>query len=381
MSSALQHVALAFVATLFFITLFARLAPRLGLMDSPDYRKHHSGDVPLVGGIAIFATLLLCSVVFSQQSGDLFEGSRTLVVFLSAASVLVALGIVDDRRDVSVFTRVAVEVVVAIIIIEGLDLRLAHLGDLLGTGHIALPAWLTYPFTVVCIFGIINAFNMLDGMDGLLSINVLITIFAFHLFTGIEPGLISLTLTAALAAFLISNLKLAPFVPKSFLGDAGSKLLGFIVVALILTVTSAQIAGLKYIQPVTALYLVGLPLFDMVFTTCRRLAAKSSPFRSDRSHIHHLMQAFGLGNSRSLLIISCISIAPPFVGLMLHQSGAAAPFQFYIFIGFFFLYCVIMSQAWRVAESYKQMKRRITAIEGGLTKDAPNPLTTRTGAD
>lgn len=358
MSTALQQVLLAFVSTLAFILVLARIAPRLKLVDTPDHRKLHKGDIPLVGGLAIFLSLILSTLIFSQHDAGVFSGSRdTLAVFLFAASVLVTLGVIDDRKHVSVFTRTSIEIIVALIVIEGLDLRVANLGDLIGTGKIRLEQWLAYPFTVICIFGIINAFNMLDGMDGLLSIIVIITILAFHLFTGIEPGVISLTLLAALVAFLSSNLGFAPFIPKTFLGDAGSKLLGFIVVALILAVTSQQVGGVAYIQPVTALYLVGLPLFDMVFTTVRRVATKSSPFQSDRSHIHHLMQELGLSNRRSLIIIGTIGIAPPFMGLMLHKSGAAEAYQFYIFTGCFVLYCVLMSQAWRVADRYSSLQQ------------------------
>ncbi len=357
MSGSLQNVLFAFITTLVLIVLLARLAPRLGLVDAPNERKLHDGYVPLVGGLAIFLTLVLCSVLFEVTGQLSFTASgRAVAVFLAAGGLLVALGVVDDRKHVSVFTRTAVEVAVALIIIESLDLHVAHLGDLLGTGHIKLAHWLAYPFTIICIFGIINAFNMLDGMDGLLAMNVLITMFAFHLFTGIPPGLITLTVSSALAAFLISNLGLAPFIPKTFLGDAGSKLLGFIVVAMILAVTSAQVAGVKYIQPVTALYLVGLPLFDMVFTTLRRVAGRKSPFSADRSHIHHLVQAFGMSNRRSLLVIASMCVAPVFLGLMLHKAGTPANFQFFIFLGFFVLYCVLMSQAWRLAEKYQALK-------------------------
>ena len=197
---------------------------------------------------------------------------------------------------------------------------------------------------------------MLDGMDGLLGIMVLIALAGFHLFTGIEPGFISVFLGFALLAFLVSNLGLSPFIPKTFLGDAGSKLLGLIVVSLILAAASAQIGGQKLIQPVTALYLVGLPLFDMVFTSVRRALSRGSPFRSDRTHIHHLMQALGLSNRRALLTIGTIGLGSPFLGFMLSKSGASEPYQFYIFLGCFAMYCALMSQAWRGAERYKKLQ-------------------------
>lgn len=371
MSPLLQQSLVAFIFTLTAITVLARLAPAIGLVDTPDERKLHIGQVPLIGGIAIFLSLILGALLWGGESVTMITGNgHSIWVFMSAGAVLVMLGIADDRSHVSVFTRVVIEVAVALIIIEGLDLNVRHLGDLVGTGHIALPAWLAYPFTVICIFGVINAFNMLDGMDGLLGIMMLITLAGFHLFTGIVPGLVSVFIGSSLLAFLVSNLKLSPFIPKSFLGDAGSKLLGFIVVLLILAATSAQIGGEKLMQPVTALYIVGLPLFDMVFTTLRRLRTRRSPFSPDRSHIHHLMQALGMSNRRALLVIGCVGLCCPFLGLMLSKSGATTPYQFYTFCGCFVMYCVLMSQAWQVAERLK----RIDAQKDGMIFSSPHSI-------
>lgn len=351
MTPALQQVLVAFLATLGLIVLLSRIAPRFQLVDAPNHRKIHEGDVPLVGGIAIYLCLLLGTFLWGQPEASMVtKYADSLRVFMVAGGILVLLGIFDDRNNVSVFMRVVVEIGVALIIIEGLDLKVANLGDLFGTGNVKLAPWMAYPFTVICIFGVINAFNMLDGMDGLLGIMVLITLFAFHLFTGVPPGFLTTFISASLLAFLVSNLGLSPSIPKTFLGDSGSKLLGFIVVSLILAATAAQIGGTKLIEPVTALFLIGLPLWDMTFTTLRRVFLRRSPFAADRTHIHHLTQALGLSNRRSLLVIGTIGIASPFTGLMLSRSGAATNYQFFIFLGCFLLYCILASQAWRVAE-------------------------------
>lgn len=357
MSPTLAQALFSFSVTLVLLTLLGHVATRIGLVDKPDTRKQHSGAVPLVGGIAILITLCLSTLLWQGAENAIASpDSNTLWVFMAAAALVTLLGLIDDFRDISVFTRTAVEVIAALIVIEGLDLLPQKLGDLIGTGVVYLPEWLAYPFTVIAIFGVINAYNMLDGIDGLLSVMILITILAFHVFTGLEPGAISITVCASLAAFLVSNLQLAPYVPKTFLGDAGSKLLGFIVVALILTVTNRQISGYRYIEPVTALYLVALPLFDMVFTTLRRIYGKRSPFTADRTHIHHLMQTLDISPRRAVLLISCAYLAPAYVGLMLDRAEAATPQQFFIFLGLFVVYCLIMSQAWRVARRYEKLK-------------------------
>jgi UDP-GlcNAc:undecaprenyl-phosphate GlcNAc-1-phosphate transferase len=382
MSLALQQAALAFVLTLILIRVLGAVAPRLRLVDEPDHRKQHTGSIPVVGGISILLTLIIMALVWRDGGPNvLSSNSETLLVFLSAAAVLTALGVIDDMRGVSVFTRTLVEVAVALIVIEGLDLVPRNLGDLIGTGNIRMPDWIAYPFTVIAIFGVINAYNMLDGIDGLLSIMVLITIFAFHVFSGLEPGLITLTLAASISAFLVSNLRLSPYIPKTFLGDAGSKLLGFIVVSLILAVTSAQVGGTKYIEPVTALYLVGLPLFDMVFTAIRRVWRRKSPFAADRSHIHHLMQDLAMSHRRSLVLIGCAGLALPFIGLMLNHAGAATPQQFFIFMGLFVMYCLFTSQAWRVALRLQALKEDARRAVSYSVDPAPLTSTQNRPAD
>ena len=98
------------------------------------------------------------------------------------------------------------ELLVALIVIEKLDLRV-HLGDLLSIGNIQLSAFIAYPFTMVAIFGIINAFNMLDGIDGLLATLVIATLVTFHLFTELPPGLVTLFIGSSLGAFFGIKLK------------------------------------------------------------------------------------------------------------------------------------------------------------------------------
>ena len=345
----------AFGFTLVMIVVLSKVAPRLGLMDTPSDRKRHGTPTPLVGGLAIMITLCLGAFIWGEGNGFLIavRDQEALWVLLGCAIFLVLTGALDDRFHLGVFVRVGSELLVALIVIETLNLRLVQLGDLLSIGNIQLSAFFAYPFTMIAIFGIINAFNMLDGIDGLLASLVIATLVTFHLFSELPPGLVTLVIGSSLLAFLVSNLKLAPFVTKTFLGDAGSRLLGFIVVCLLLGAASGQVGGAKIIQPATALFLVALPLFDMVFTTLRRVVRKGSPFVADRGHIHHLMQDLGFSDRRAAVLIVAMSVSMNFLGLMLHRSIVAEYHQFAIFCGCFSLYCLLTSQAWRVAEKMK----------------------------
>ena len=349
-SLAVQSLA-AFFITLAIIVGGSPLARRLGLVDSPNPRKRHKGEVPMIGGIAIFFALALVGSFWGESNQTLItvNGNDALWVFMGCGAFLVATGMLDDRFHLGVFVRVLTEVLVAIAVIELLDLQVAWLGNLFNSGIVYLSPSLAYPFTIIAIFGVINAFNMLDGMDGLLASLVITTLVVFHLFTATQPGFVSLAVGAALLAFLVSNLNLSPVVPKTFLGDAGSKLLGFIVVCLLLAAASAQVGEAKLIQPVTALFVVALPLYDMVFTSLRRIIKKGSPFAADRSHVHHLMQDLGFSDRRALVIILCIHSSVTLIGLMLHRAATPEYFQLAIFLGCFALYSLLSSQLWHVA--------------------------------
>ena len=359
-SLAVQSLA-AFFITLTVILAGAPVARNYGLTDSPNTRKRHVGEIPIIGGIAIFVALALVGLLWGDTNQSLItvNGNDALWVFMSCGAFLVVAGMLDDRFQLGVFIRVMSELLVAIAVIELLDLRVAQLGNLFNSGNLHLAPSLAYPFTVIAIFGVINAFNMLDGMDGLLASLVITTLALFHLFTATQPGFVTLSIGAALLAFLVSNLNLSPLVPKTFLGDAGSKLLGFIVVCLLLAAASAQVGDIKLIQPATALFVVALPLYDMVFTSLRRVIRKGSPFVADRSHIHHLMQDLGFSDRRALVIIVCIHSSVALIGLVLHRAGTPEYYQLAIFLGCFALYSLLSSQFWLVV---KRLESQAVAI-------------------
>ena len=358
----------AFFITLVAILVGAPIARQWGLTDTPNARKRHQGEIPIIGGVAIFISLALTGFFWwdTNQSLITVNGNDAVWVFMGCGAFLVVTGMLDDRFHLGVFIRVMSEVLVAIAVIELLDLQVSYLGDLFASGILKMGPSLSYAFTVIAIFGIINAFNMLDGMDGLLAALVITTLVLFHLFTATQPGFVSLSIGAALLAFLVSNLNLSPLVPKTFLGDAGSKLLGFIVVCLLLAAASAQVGDIKLIQPATALFVVALPLYDMVFTSLRRIIRKGSPFAADRSHIHHLMQDLGFSDRRALVIIVCIHSSVALIGLVLHRAGTPEYYQLTIFLGCFALYSLLSSQLWLVA---KRLESQAVAInvqfEGG----------------
>jgi UDP-GlcNAc:undecaprenyl-phosphate GlcNAc-1-phosphate transferase len=132
-----------------------------------------------------------------------------------------------------------------------------------------------------------------------------------------------------------------------FLGDAGSKLIGLTLVWVLIETAQSEVPGRAGINPATALYLIGLPLIDMVVTTLRRVHRRRPPFKADRSHIHHLCLAIGYSKRGALAIILLLSCAINILGLLLHWYGVSERIQFGIIFAVFIAYFIGVSHAWR----------------------------------
>ena len=128
-----------------------------------------------------------------------------------------------------------------------------------------------------------------------------------------------------------------------------------------LAAASAQVGEVKLVKPATALFIVALPLYDMVFTSLRRVIRKGSPFSADRSHIHHLMHDLGFSDRRALIIILSIHASVALIGLILHRAGTPEYYQLAIFLGCFALYTLLCSQLWLVVQRLESQATAINA--------------------
>ena len=193
----------------FFITIAAMLllrpiAFKIGLTDKPTSRKKHQGEIPMIGGLAIY---LCITCLILTQSVDV----PVNIAFLTAVTIIVATGLIDDFKDLSFKIRLAAEIVAALIMVKWGGIEITSLGNLLGFGEIQLGMFSTL-FTVFAIVGGINAFNMLDGVDGLAGGTSLIIYFLLSIlcltynFDNSLP--FCFILAPATAAFLLFNFPL-----------------------------------------------------------------------------------------------------------------------------------------------------------------------------
>ncbi|MCS3408223.1 UDP-N-acetylglucosamine--undecaprenyl-phosphate N-acetylglucosaminephosphotransferase [Serratia sp. AKBS12] len=305
----LYQLSVIFILALVLLVVSRRLALAIGLVDKPSVRKRHHGHIPLVGGIAIYLTLAL---LYCWRPGLLAHGD----IYFACVTALLLLGVMDDRFDLPVTPRVAVQGAVALAMMLMADLQLASLGQLWGQDTLLLgngALWLT----PLAVWAAINAYNMIDGIDGQLGTLSCVTFAAlallFTLGGRVAAALWCLSLIAALAAYLLFNLGVFGRRNKIFMGDAGSMVIGFSVLWLLL---SASQGAAPVMRPVTALWLIAIPLMDMVSVMAGRLLRGQNPFRAGRDHLHHMLMRRGLSARQALGMSSLLAVALACLGVL-----------------------------------------------------------------
>ena len=333
-----------FISSLIFLFVMRVIAKRVGLVDKPNARKHHKGAIPLVGGISIFAAILVTFLSFLPHTRDLY-------LYLSCALVLIVLGAFDDRLDISFKIRLIVQaaISIAMIVIGGHSLH--NLGFLMGSETIQLSVFSSYVITVIGVIGAINAFNMVDGIDGLLGGLAAVTIgsmgVVFYLSGNTYLGTMCGLIVTAIIPYIMLNLGI-PFGTKAkvFMGDAGSMFIGFTVVWLLIKAT--QDPESYAFKPVTALWLIAIPLMDMATIMIRRIRKGQSPFKPDREHLHHIFQRIGLSSRQTLLTICAMALTCSVIGLWSDYVGIAESTMFVAFLVMFVCYFVAISHIFRI---------------------------------
>ena len=253
---------------------------------------------------------------------------------------LVLVGVMDDHGDVSVAKRVGMQVISCLVMIYHGNVIIDNFGDLVGFGHPVTFVGLESVITVFCVVGVINALNLIDGIDGLCASMCLVTFGGIFALAKLTASSVSVALllyfSAALFAFLIVNLGLTQkIVRKVFLGDAGTTLIGFFLCWHLISLTSGDNAVFR---PITAVWLLALPIMDTLAVMIRRIRSQQSPFRPGRDHIHHQLMNIGLSSRNTLMILVACSTLLVAVGVMCEVKEVPEPFMFYGILILFGLY-------------------------------------------
>lgn len=331
------------LATIVLVKLLYPCALKIGFTDKPCHRKQHKTPTPIIGGMAIYLALLI----------TMYMGATPLpnqTAFLAAATLLVAVGLVDDYKNLSVKIRLVAQITAALIMVKYAGIKIDTLGNLFGLGVIDLGGFSTI-FTVFAVVGGINAFNMIDGIDGLAGSLTFISIAAIAFINWLAQDWAmlsySLVFMGGIIGYLLFNLRIfgRPNA-KIFLGDTGSTLFGFTVCWLAIGATQSEQA---VIPPIAVLWLIGLPLIDSVCIMIRRLAKGRSPFNPDREHLHHLFTVAGYSVNATLLLILFFDLLLAVNGILASVFiGIPEPVMLVSYLGLFVLYYWLLQHAWTV---------------------------------
>lgn len=340
----------AICASAVAIAVMRRFAPSLGLVDRPDKRKLHHGEIPLVGGVAIFLGVLAGAAFRGSLHG--FEGT-----LLETAAVLVLLGALDDRFALSVRDRLLIQTIAILSVIASTGVYIHTLGHIFG--HEVILGWLGVPMTVLAVIGLVNAFNMMDGIDGLAGSLTLVSIAAVILFAYPTPlselAMLLGLLAAATLPYLAANLGFMG--GKIFLGDAGSTLIGYLLAWALIRMS--QIPQ-THLSPVDVLWCVALPVFDTLAVMYRRMRDGRSPFHPDRGHIHHILLDAGLGPRTTLAVLVALAIGLAGIGAIVsgvaHSAGANLT-AFCLLMG---IYMALVMHMWLRQEARRQVGMKIS---------------------
>ena len=346
----------AFLVTVAAVKLFRPIAVSIGLVDKPGGRKHHSGAIPLIGGLAMFVGIFLSSYIFLEQP-------PFVRVFMLGGAMVVFMGAMDDRYDISARFRLVAQFLIAALFVYGLKLGVGSFGDILGLGEIRL-GWLGYPFALIAIIAVINAVNMLDGIDGLVGGLGLTSFLGLSLlFVGggqLNIAWLCLGLVGSLMAFLLFNVWGKPSdktrIKKVFMGDAGSMFVGMALAVLLLFGANEQSTAFK---PITALWFVLLPMTDMVTLMYRRIKRGKSPLAPDRTHIHHILMRAGFNARQTLYIMLFAQMCLVSLGMIFNYLPQAEAVSFSCCLVFVLAYQLLMKRSWRFI---RWNKRRFAAV-------------------
>jgi len=365
----------AYLLTFLTIPKIIRLVEYKKLMDEPNKRSSHIKITPTLGGIAFFYSMVLS--LFFLKNWATYDES---IYIIPGLTVLFITGLKDDLVVLSPFSKLLAQLVAVAFILVNESFTISSLNGFFGIHEI--PIYVYYIIGTFFMLTIINAYNLIDGIDGLAAIVgiVILIIYAtiFYMTNEYFYVLISLTLNGCLMAFLRYNLS---DDKKIFMGDTGSLIVGFIISILTLKFLALSPNSLKDLPfvleniPLIAISILIVPLFDTARVFTIRVANKKSPFSSDRNHTHHiLIDYFNLSHKQASFIIGVFNLIFVYLIILLGSTS----YNFWLIVAIIITSIVLAYIFYRYNYSFSNLKRRIRfkrkvdKLKKGLSKKQNN---------
>jgi len=309
-------VIISFLNVVLLLRLIIWFSKKYKYYDRNDPLKSKNQNISRLGGIGLFLAFIMVFIFFIQ---DLDESPGHS--FYIAISLLFFLGLYDDVFDVKAYVKFIIQILIAALVVtQGQVKYAAFIFD-----SLALNTLTGNLFTVLLLVYVVNAFNLIDGIDGLAAMLGLV----INLFLGLALALDGDLLYAVMAFVLFSTLcgfLLFNFPPaKIFMGDTGAMVIGFIsaVVALRYIELNREVFNTIYTASVLVIALFIIPLYDTVRVFFIRLRLKRSPFIGDQNHIHHRLRRLGLQDYQIVLLLTFYTLLMVFAVMLLHDAGDA----------------------------------------------------------
>lgn len=309
-----------------------RIAIMKNIVDNPDQRKIQRAPVPVLGGVAVFF-----GIVVSITLTAIFYDATSLFAILGVMVIMLYIGVMDDILSLSPAIRFVIESVVVLMLIFSNDYSINHFHGLWGIEEISM--WVSVPLTVVACVGILNAINMIDGVNGLLSGYCIVacSLFAAAFIWADDRDAASLALISigALLPFFFHNV----FGKKSkmFIGDGGALLMGtiistFIIGALNSNSPLAEKVDVNFgVIPFT-LAVLSIPVFDTLRVMVRRICRGTSPFQPDKTHLHHMLFDLGFSHIGITLFEILSNLMVVLIWWICYRLGLSISVQLYVVV-------------------------------------------------
>jgi len=368
-------LSLALVFSIMLTPFSMHVARRLGAVDVPCDRSVHTVAVPRLGGIGIFLSLAVAVAFYLVPDRFSFG-------FLAGLLIIVLTGLIDDIKPLSHRFKFVGEIAAAAAFVGISGSELSGVGNILGFGDIVFGPF-AFMATIFCMVGLINAMNLSDGLDGLAGGMAIIAALFFALLA-YKAGqqnvmIIALALTGSLLGFLLYN----GFPARLFMGDVGSLMIGYTCAVMAVQVVNASTASFA-IQPITIALILAVPLLDTLVVMGIRIWKGMSPFRPDKTHLHHRLMDSGLSQNQAVSIMYALMFLYSSVALLALRMEAY--WQFY---GAILLTALIyrmiaacrenpwrlVSAVWALGASLEELEQRqhryLLRVWGGLKKAMP----------
>lgn len=300
--------------SLIMTPIVRKLAIKIGAVDIPkDDRRVHKTAMPLMGGLAIYISVMACIILFMDLN-------KSIISIMIGSTLILISGIIDDLKEISPRAKLFFQISAGVVLIIG-GVKVDFITNPFSDNSILLNlSWLSIPITLFWVVGITNTINLIDGLDGLSAGVAMISSLSFMLvsykFGNTPMVILSAVVGGACLGFLPYNFNPA----KIFMGDTGALFLGFILAAMSIEGVMKSVATIAIVVPIMIL---GVPIFDTAFAILRRLISGKSIMSADKGHLHHRLLNRGFNQRQTVLILYGVSLVFGLLAVFVAKANSA----------------------------------------------------------